>query len=183
MCDFDRQFPGYGLALHKGYGTIFPCTGRQLSGLVGRWCTGLVLILRKMRADLCQTQEKIIRQYGRWDSPISASSMASGISLSGLDCDMGQALVWLEGRSDARGVGGGQARWTSAFRFDQPVLGKRRWFGYGGGEFTARKGQVYFAEANSGRLYRQSLLSGSAHAVTPAFGKAASPVYQPMDVG
>ncbi len=124
------------------------------------------------------TQEKIIQQYGRWDSPISASSMANGISLSGLDCDMGQALVWLEGRSD-RGVLvvdrlDGQAPFDLTSQFSV-----RGGVGYGGGEFTARKGQVYFAEANSGRLYRQSLLSGSAHAVTPAFGKAASPCLSP----
>ncbi len=96
------------------------------------------------------TQEKIIRQYGRWDSPISASSMASGISLSGLDCDMGQALVWLEGRSD-RGVLvvdrlDGQAPFDLTSQFSV-----RGGVGYGGGEFTARKGQVYFAEREFGQ--------------------------------
>ncbi len=51
--------------------------------------------------------------------------------------------------------------------------------GYGGGDFTVSRGQVYFAEAESGRLYRQPLTAGAARPVTPAFGSTVSPVLSP----
>jgi dipeptidyl aminopeptidase/acylaminoacyl peptidase len=53
-------------------------------------------------------------------------------------------------------------------------LSVRARVGYGGGEFTVSEGSVFFAE-KSGRIYRQSLASGPARPVTPAFGYAASP--------
>ena len=51
--------------------------------------------------------------------------------------------------------------------------------GYGGGDFFAGNGLVFFVEAKSGRLYRQPIESGTAKPVTPAFGNSASPVLSP----
>ena len=56
--------------------------------------------------------EKQTRQFGLWDSPISAKTLAGGRRLAEVAWDDdGQTLVWLEGRSDrsvlvAAGAGG-----------------------------------------------------------------------------
>ena len=122
--------------------------------------------------------KKTIRQPGLWDSPIQPISLGRGINFSDVQYDQSGALVWREGRSD-RGVlvvqpPDGQA--PRDLNSDYAVRGR---VGYGGGDFTVSRGQVYFAEAESGRLYRQPLTAGTARPVTPAFGSAASPVLSP----
>jgi dipeptidyl aminopeptidase/acylaminoacyl peptidase len=51
--------------------------------------------------------------------------------------------------------------------------------GYGGGEFTVGADQVFFVEADSGRIYRQPLSHGGPRPVTPAFGSSAAPTLSP----
>lgn len=121
---------------------------------------------------------KTTLQFGLWDSPIKPKSMAGHIRLSDVAWDDDGGLVWLEGRS-GRGVlmsgppDGGAARELT------PELSVKASLGYGGGDFTVGKGHVYFVEAKTGRLYRQSLAHGPSYPVTPAFGLAASPSLSP----
>jgi len=118
------------------------------------------------------------RQYGLWDSPVSPASLARGLSFNDVAWDASGALVWREGRSD-RGVLVIQPPDGQAPRDLNSDLGVRARVGYGGGDFTVGRGQVYFAEAASGRLYRQPLAAGSAQPITPAFGQAAAPAISP----
>ncbi len=124
-------------------------------------------------------KNKIAKQYGLWKSPVTPSSIAQGLRLSdvGWDDETG-ALVWLEWRSD-RGVlvalpsdGGATRDITSDFSVRARV-------GYGGGDFTAGKGFVYFVDAESSRIYRKPIGTGVAEPVTPAFGVSASPALSP----
>lgn len=121
---------------------------------------------------------KISRQHGLWDSSITPISLARSLAFGELAWNQDGALVWLERRAD-RGVlvvgpADGQAP-----RDLNSDLSIRARVGYGGGDFTAGRGQVYFAEADSGRLFRQPIPSGTARPLTPAFGKAASPALSP----
>ena len=122
--------------------------------------------------------KKIIRQPGLWESPIAPLALGRGITFSDVQWDQSGALVWREGRSD-RGVLVVQPADGQAPRDLNSDYAVRAKVGYGGGDFSVSRGQVYFAEADSGRLYRQPLAAGTARPVTPAFGSAASPVVSP----
>lgn len=120
------------------------------------------------------------RPFGTWSSPITPRMLASGLRIydSQWDSD-GNTLVWLEGRSD-RGVLVSARRDSSdAPRDLTSDLSVRARVGYGGGDFCVAHGSVVFAEAASGRLFRQALSGGSAQPITPAFGYAAAPTCSP----
>lgn len=121
---------------------------------------------------------KQIRQFGLWDSPISPTSLGRGITLTDLSWDSDGSLVWREGRSD-RGVLVVRPSDGQAPRDLNSELSIRAKVGYGGGDFTSGHGNVYFIEAESGRIYRQPTPAGPARPITPAFGSAASPVLSP----
>ncbi|GAB4145103.1 MAG: prolyl oligopeptidase family serine peptidase [Planctomycetaceae bacterium] len=119
--------------------------------------------------------EKVKRQYGLWDSPISPQSLAESKRLNTAQWDDdGRTIVWLEGRS-GKGVLVAQSGVENAPRDLTSELSVRAGVGYGGGDFTVKNGNVYFAVHRDGRLFRQSLQSGSARPITPKFGSAASP--------
>ena len=122
--------------------------------------------------------DKIIKPYGLWDSPITPASLALGKRLQDVqyDADSG-ALVWLEGRSD-RGVLVAQAG-DDAPRDLTEAHNVRAMVGYGGGDFAVAHGHVYYAEKESGRLYRVPLGAGAPRPITPPFGAAASPTPSP----
>jgi len=122
--------------------------------------------------------ERIRRQYGLWDSPISPISLARGITFSDVAWDHDGTLVWREGRSD-RGVLVVHRPDDHAPRDLNSELSIRARVGYGGGDFTVGHGQTYFVEADSGRIYRQPLSSGKSQPLTPAFGAFASPSLSP----
>jgi dipeptidyl aminopeptidase/acylaminoacyl peptidase len=122
--------------------------------------------------------EKEKKQYGLWESPISAISLGRGITFSDVVWDASGALVWREGRSD-RGVIVVQRDTGQAPRDLNADYSVRAKVGYGGGDFAAAGGNVYFIDAGSGRLYCQPLASGTAKPITPAFGSAASPAASP----
>lgn len=125
------------------------------------------------------TASKSTRQFGLWDSPISPKSLAADKRLSEVQWDSdGRTLVWLEGRSD-RGVLVLQEIGGDAPRDLTSDVSVRAEVGYGGGDFTVQGGSVYFIADRTGRIYRQPLKEGSAQPITPAFGKAASPVVSP----
>ena len=121
---------------------------------------------------------KTSRQYGLWDSPITPTSLARGLTFSDVAWDASGALVWREGRSD-RGVLVVQPPDGQSPRDLNSDFTVRARVGYGGGDFTVGRGQVFFAEASSGRLYRQALAAGAAQPVTPGFGQAAAPAVSP----
>jgi dipeptidyl aminopeptidase/acylaminoacyl peptidase len=119
-----------------------------------------------------------IRQYGLWESPITPLSLSRGISFSDAAWDDDGTLVWREQRSD-RGVIVIQPPDGQAARDLNSDYSIRAGIGYGGGDFTVGKGHVYFIEAGSGRIYKQPVKEGTARAITPEFGSAASPVLSP----
>jgi dipeptidyl aminopeptidase/acylaminoacyl peptidase len=121
---------------------------------------------------------KTLRPYGSWPSPITPLSLAHGLRLAEIGWDASGALIWLEGRSDrdvlvVQPPGGGAVYDLNA------ELAVRGRVGYGGGEFSAGAGEVFFVEARSGRIYRQALGASAAMPLTPAFGGAASPRLSP----
>jgi dipeptidyl aminopeptidase/acylaminoacyl peptidase len=118
--------------------------------------------------------------FGLWPSPITPRSLAGSLRLNDVQWDSdGQTLVWHEGRS-AQGVLVALQPATGEAPRDLTIdLSVRAKVGYGGGDFTVGQGAVYFAEAASGRLYRQALAGGAARPLTPAFGAAASPALSP----
>jgi len=123
--------------------------------------------------------EKTQLPYGWWSSPISPRSLAEDRRLDAACWDSdGRTLVWLEGRS-GRGVLVAQASPGEAPREVTAELDVRAEVGYGGGDFTVHGGYAYFVVHKTGRIYRQSLRGGPARAITPAFGKAASPAVSP----
>jgi dipeptidyl aminopeptidase/acylaminoacyl peptidase len=115
------------------------------------------------------------RQFGLWDSQITPVSMSRSISLVEAGYDSDGVLLWLENRSD-RGVLMVQPVDGQAPRVLNDEISVRARVGYGGGDFTAGHGFVYFVAADSGRLYRQPTGSGGAEAITPAYGHTAAPV-------
>jgi dipeptidyl aminopeptidase/acylaminoacyl peptidase len=122
--------------------------------------------------------DKKIRQYGLWDSPITPLSLSRGISFSDTAWNDDGSLIWREQRSD-RGVIVVQPPDGQAARDLNSEHSIRAGIGYGGGDFTAGKGHVYFIESSSGRIYKQTVTTGTARAISPEFGSAASPVLSP----
>ncbi len=123
--------------------------------------------------------KKVIhRQYGLWDSSISAHSMAKGIEFSDVAWGEGVMIAWHEMRADQGAIvlQGDDRQASRDLNSDYSVRAK---VGYGGGDFTLGTGFVYFVEAESGRLYRQEVPYGSPQPVTPEFGKCASPGLSP----
>jgi dipeptidyl aminopeptidase/acylaminoacyl peptidase len=121
---------------------------------------------------------KINRPYGLWSSPITPISLARGISFSDVAWDNSGALLWREGRSD-RGVLVIQPPEGQAPRDLNSDYSVRAKVGYGGGDFCVSAGKVFFADADSGRLYLQPLQAGQARPLTPGFGSAAAPRLSP----
>ena len=122
--------------------------------------------------------EKIRRQHGLWDSPISPLSLARGIIFTDIAWDQDGSLVWREGRSN-RSVLVIQREQGHAARDFSSDLSVRASVGYGGGDFAVSRGDLFFAEEETGRLYRQSLVYGQPKVITPAFGRFASPSLSP----
>lgn len=118
------------------------------------------------------------RQFGLWDSLLSPARLSRSMNFPDVAWDDDGALVWLETRSD-RFVLVVQPADGQAPRDLNSDYSARGRVGYGGGDFTVGRGQAYFAEASSGRIYRQSLRHGAAQPVTPAFGEAAAPALSP----
>ncbi len=111
-------------------------------------------------------------------SPISPQHMALGLKISDVQLSSNGHVVWLEGRGDQRVL------------MVQPLAGGGLWelnatrsvaakVGYGGGDFTLHGESVYFVDAESARLCRQSIYGGEVEWITPAFGAVASPCVSP----
>jgi dipeptidyl aminopeptidase/acylaminoacyl peptidase len=123
-------------------------------------------------------ENKTIKPFGLWPSPVSPVMMGQRVRLDNPQYDSdGQTLVWLEGRSD-RGVlvahpaGEGNLDLTDEHSVRAQV-------GYGGGDFSVAQSMVIFAERGSGRLFRRGLGYDRPRPITPPNGSAASPVLSP----
>jgi dipeptidyl aminopeptidase/acylaminoacyl peptidase len=124
------------------------------------------------------TDKRINLQYGLWKSPITPASLSQGLSLTDTAWDDDGTLVWRESRSD-HNVLVVQPNDGNTYRDLNSDFNIRAHVGYGGGDFTVGQGNVYFIDSESGRIYRQPTHSGTAKAITPSFGSAASPVLSP----
>ncbi len=120
----------------------------------------------------------IRRAYGLWDSPITPLSLAGRVRFSDVLWDQSGALVWREERAE-RGALVVQPPGDEAQRDLNVELSVQAKVGYGGGDFSLGDGVVYFVEATSGRIYRQSLQPDQPRPITPPFGCAASPKASP----
>ncbi|MFZ3069543.1 MAG: S9 family peptidase [Anaerolineaceae bacterium] len=122
-----------------------------------------------------QTKQEL--PFGLWPSPITPAMIGQGIRLNDVqwvpNSDM---LVWcqsLSGKSSLFCKPRDEAPWD--------LTGERSpsgGVGYGGGEFTAGRDGVVFADKN-GRLYHCPYQAGSPRALTPAFGRCAAPAISP----
>jgi dipeptidyl aminopeptidase/acylaminoacyl peptidase len=118
------------------------------------------------------------RPYGTWPGAFTPQALAASLRLQDVQWDSdGDTLVWLEGRSGL-GVLVAQRGADAPRDLTPPDMPVRARVGYGGGDFTAAGGHVYFA-GPGGRLYRQPLAAGKARPITPAFGQAAAPRVSP----
>ncbi len=116
--------------------------------------------------------------HGLFPSPITPKLMAGGLTLSEVGLSDKGYLVWLEYRSDF-GVLVVQPLSGEGRRDLNNEISVRARLGYGGGDFSVHGEDVFFVAAESGRIYRQSLISGKAFPLTPAFGNAAHPAISP----
>jgi dipeptidyl aminopeptidase/acylaminoacyl peptidase len=124
------------------------------------------------------SKNKTRKQFGLWPSPISAKRLSQGISFSDVAWDHDGSLVWRESRG-GQGVLVVQPPDGNAPRDLSDEFTASAGVGYGGGDFTAGHGMVYFIEKESKRIYRQPTQKGVAQPITPAFGAAASPAISP----
>ena len=110
--------------------------------------------------------DKIIqRQYGLWDSPISAISMARGQDFSDVAWGDDGVLAWREQRSDM-GVIKVQAAGEDAGRDLNSDYSVRAKVGYGGGDFTL--GHGHLAEMGQGRHAKALRLNAAATGIAKA---------------
>ncbi|MDI6693570.1 MAG: prolyl oligopeptidase family serine peptidase [Anaerolineales bacterium] len=122
---------------------------------------------------------KTQRPYGLWESPLSPASLSKDLRLSDVAWDTDGSLIWLERRPDRAALvlqpTNGQA--LRDLNSQYSAAGR---LGYGGGDFGVSQGWVYFAEASSGRIYRQPTAGGApAQPITPGFGSCACPTPSP----
>ncbi len=123
-------------------------------------------------------EPKIRKPFGLWESPVTPELLARFGRFGEVRWGPSGEVIWQETRS---GQGGIRFRPAS----DEPpddlpgAQAVRARVGYGGGDFTVGGGKVYFVDANTGQIFRQSLHEAAAHPVTPEFGSAASPSLSP----
>lgn len=124
-----------------------------------------------------RTDQRSIRPYGLWPSPVSAEMLGRRLRLGEPQWDSdGETLLWLEAQG---GQGTLVAQTTGDARRELNTLQSAGGgVGFGGGAFSVVQGTLVFA-ARDGRLYRRSLGPDLPRAITPAFGRTASPVLSP----
>jgi len=117
------------------------------------------------------------KPFGTWDSPISAASIASGVSLRDVQWNRsGDTLVWWENRGKT-GVLQAQSGTQAPRDLTDSTLNVAGRVGYGGAAFTLGAGKAFFVA--NGRLYSQALAGGLARPITPKFGSYAAPAVSP----
>ena len=115
--------------------------------------------------------------FGTWNSPISAASIASGVSLRDVQWNRrGDTLVWWENRGKT-GVLQAQSGMQAPRDLTDSTLNVAGRVGYGGAAFTLGAGKAFFVA--NGRLYSQALAGGLPRPITPTFGSYAAPAVSP----
>jgi dipeptidyl aminopeptidase/acylaminoacyl peptidase len=122
--------------------------------------------------------KKQLRQFGLWKSQITPKYISGKYTLSDVQVSSQGDLVWLENRS-GKGVLVVRASGDATFREINSDRSVKAGVGYGGGDFAIGDGQVCFVDKESGRLYLQATKGGLERAITPEFGKTASPRFSP----
>ncbi|MCY4105669.1 MAG: S9 family peptidase [Chloroflexi bacterium] len=125
--------------------------------------------------------DRIQRQYGLWDSPLSARALAGDTVISNVQWLPGRAgaaatLVWLEKRG-ANSVIVLQQGEDAPRDLTATDVAIRAQVNYGGGEFGVSQDTVYYTAEQ--RIWRQPIAGGAAQAITPAFAACASPTPSP----
>jgi dipeptidyl aminopeptidase/acylaminoacyl peptidase len=124
-------------------------------------------------------QQKSVIAYGLWPSPLSPLAASRDLKFSDVAWDEDGALVWLERRPERAALVVDRLD-GQAGRDLNSAFSARGGLGYGGGDFTVGRGQVYFVDSLSGRIFRQPTAGGAAPMpVTPAFGGCAAPALSP----
>lgn len=116
--------------------------------------------------------------YGLWNSLLSPARLSGALRFSELGWDNNGNLFWLESRMGRNMLVVQPADGQAARDFNSEFT-VRAGVGYGGGDFSVGRGNVFFINAESGSLYRQPVDSGQAIALTPAYGSAAAPTLSP----
>lgn len=100
---------------------------------------------------------KTVRPYGEWPSPITSAAVASaGISIKQTGVD-GDVIYWVEGRPAEAGRCALMRRTADGEITEvlaAPWSVRTRAHEYGGGDFLAHDGVVYFSQDDDQRLYR-----------------------------
>lgn len=121
--------------------------------------------------------KKTILPFGLWPSPLSPTLISAAVRLNDVQWAPGrELLVWSQsqgGRTSLWAREGNDAPWNLSA--DQNPAGG---IGYGGGDFCAGPDGVAFADRD-GALYYSPYTRGLPRALTPRFGRCASPVFTP----
>lgn len=122
-------------------------------------------------------EEKAIRPFGLWSSPINAAILARHPEINDVQWTPdGNGLVWLENRD-----GKSQLVYMPQGEIRQELVTGHKihgGVGYGGGDFGVGRDEVFFADSR-GVLYRRSFSAGQPEGLTPAYGGLAAPVVSP----
>lgn len=124
------------------------------------------------------SEGKIRCAFGLWKSSLSPARLSGLLKFSVLGWDDNGNLLWLESRM-GRNTLVVQPADGQAARDLNSDFSVRAGVGYGGGDFSVGRGDVFFVSAETGSLYRQPVISGQAVAITPVYGSAAAPVLSP----
>ncbi|MHB1119352.1 MAG: S9 family peptidase [Bellilinea sp.] len=122
-------------------------------------------------------EEKTIRPFGLWPSPVNAAMLARRPGIDDVQWTPdGNGLVWLENRD-----GNSQLVYMPLCETRQELVTGYKihgGVGYGGGDFGVGQNHVFFADS-SGVLYRRSFSAGQPEGLTPPYGGLAAPVVSP----
>ena len=120
--------------------------------------------------------EKKEKQFGLWPSDLSPEILGSTRRITSFCFGDNERLYWLESRADKATIC--YTDWSSkdAVRELNANLNCKGKIGYGGGDFSAAQGSVFFSERSSGRIYKQMPGEISATPLTLAHGTAAGSV-------
>jgi dipeptidyl aminopeptidase/acylaminoacyl peptidase len=115
--------------------------------------------------------EKRVAPYGSWKSPITSELIVRGSVGLGMTAIDGTDVYWLESRPSEAGrsvvvrrAAGGEGGDVNP----QPYGARTRVHEYGGGDFAAHGGTVYFSNFADQRLYKVPAAGGGPRPLTPA---------------
>jgi dipeptidyl aminopeptidase/acylaminoacyl peptidase len=114
--------------------------------------------------------EKRVAPYGSWKSPITSELIVRGSVGLGMTATDGREVYWLESRPSEAGRSVVVRRGLGDANVDvnpQPYGARTRVHEYGGGDFAAHAGTIYFSNFADQRLYKVSPAGGDPRPLTP----------------